>query len=57
MREQSETWTLPSYARTDMVNRRSDLQAAIEREEKRGRDTGLLHAARRAVAAMDKWLG
>lgn len=48
-----ETWTLPAYAKQDLRWRRNDLQAQIDREERLGRNTGLLHAARRAVKTLD----
>lgn len=46
--------TLPSYILQDLHYRRSDLQAGIEREKALGRrNTGLLHAANRAVRFLD----
>lgn len=53
----SETWTLPTYTKQTLQYRRSDLKAAIAREEHRPQSpSGLIHAARRAVAALDEIL-
>lgn len=37
-----------------LIYRRADLNAAIAHEQALGRNTGLLHAARRAVALLDE---
>lgn len=53
---ESETWTLPAYTKRDLDYQRAALQAAINHEERIGRNTGLLHAARRAVKAINEML-
>lgn len=40
----------------DMIYRRADLKSAINAEKRKGRNSGLLHAAQRAVAFFDRQL-